>query len=78
MLPGHQESSSRKLVYVEGRSFARLGCSECAWVFTSSGPPVGNSFDEITRNLQVQLDAEFAAHFCAEHPQAKESDDVAS
>jgi hypothetical protein len=42
-------------------------CSECAWVFNPSGPPVGNSLDEMIGNFQIQLAKEFALHACAEH-----------
>jgi rubredoxin len=66
-----QESSSRKLVWVEGLRVAGWGCSECAWVFNPSGPPIGRSLDEITRKIQAQLSQEFAAHDCAEFPRAK-------
>ena len=66
-----QESSSRKLVWVEGQGVARWGCSECAWVFKPSAAPAGKSFDEVTRNLQAQLYEEFASHVCAEHSRVK-------
>jgi hypothetical protein len=68
-----QEIPPRKLVFIERPSFARLACSECAWVFFPSEPPVGNSLDEITRNLQGQLSQQFAAHVCAEHPRVNEA-----
>jgi hypothetical protein len=71
MLHEGEESSSRKLVRVEGRSFEGWGCSECAWVFNPSGPPVGKSLDEMTRNFQMQLAKEFASHACTEHRRAK-------
>jgi hypothetical protein len=61
------ESSSRKLAWVQGQSVVGWGCSECAWVFSPSGPPTGKSLDEIKRNFQVQLSKEFASHACAEH-----------
>jgi rubredoxin len=53
------ESSSRKLVWVEGQSFEGWGCSECAWVFNPSGPPTGKSLDEMKLNFQAQLSEEF-------------------
>jgi hypothetical protein len=67
---GH-ESSSRKLVWVEGLSVARLGCSECACVFNPCSLLVGSSLDEMKRNLQAQLNEEFASHLCVEHPWVK-------
>jgi rubredoxin len=71
MLHEGEESSSRKLVHIEGESFRWWGCSECAWVFNSAGPRVGNSLDEITRNFQMQLSEEFASHSCEGHSRAK-------
>ena len=52
MLHEGQERSSRKLVRVEGQNFRGWGCSECAWVFNPSGPPTGDSLDEMKRNFQ--------------------------
>ena len=60
-----EENSPRKLMRVEGQNFRGWGCSECAWVFHPSGPPVGKSLDEMTRNFQMQLAKEFASHACA-------------
>jgi hypothetical protein len=71
MLHEGEESSSRKLVRVEGRSFEGWGCSECAWVFNPSGPPTGNSLDEMKQNFQMQLSEEFAFHACAKHHRAE-------
>ena len=66
------ERSSRKLVRVEGQGFRGWwGCSECAWVFNPSGPPIGNSLDEMKQNFQVQLPVKFASHACAMHPRVK-------
>jgi hypothetical protein len=60
----------RKLVWAEKPNFQGWVCTECAWVFSSSGPLVGKSFDEMTANFGQQRDQEFAAHVCAEHPRA--------
>ena len=65
MLHEGQESLSRKLVWVKGQTFEGWSCSECAWVFNPSGPPIGKSLDEMKRNFQVQLSEEFASHACA-------------
>ncbi len=73
MLHKGQESSSRKLVWVEGQNFEGWGCSECAWFFGISGPPSGKSLDEMKLNFQVQLSEEFASHACANHPRIKGS-----
>ena len=66
-----QESSSRKLVWVEMQNFQGWGCSECAWVFNPSGPPTGESLDEMKRNFEVQLSEEFASHACVKRPRVK-------
>jgi len=58
----------RELVWIEKSGFRGYGCSRCAWVFNSSGPPEGNSFDEVMRNFELQRDNEFALHVCAEYP----------
>ena len=65
---GDSESSSRKLVWVKGSDFARLGCSECDWVFAPSSLIQGDSLDELVQRLNVQLSNEFVSHVCAEHP----------
>jgi len=65
------ESSSRKLVWVEGQSFGGWGCSECAWFFSISGPSTGKSLDEMKLNFQVRLSIEFASHACANYPRIK-------
>jgi len=61
----------RKLVWIESRSFQGYGCSECAWVFKSSGTPTGKSLDEMKRNYEQQRDKHFEDHVCAEHPRGK-------
>jgi hypothetical protein len=67
MLHKGSESSSRKLVWVEGQSVEGWGCSECAWVFNPAGPAIGKTLDEMKRNFQMQLSEEFASHACAKH-----------
>jgi hypothetical protein len=61
----------RKLVWIEHDRFRGWGCSECAWVFNSSGAPTGKSINEAMRNFEVQRDKEFRSHVCADHPRAK-------
>jgi len=60
----------RKLVWVDEQCFQGWGCSECAWVFNPSGPPTGKSLDEMKLNYEWQLNKDFPAHVCAEHPRA--------
>jgi hypothetical protein len=59
---------SRRLVWIDERLFRGFGCSECPWVFNPSGSPVGNSFDEMMQNFELQRDSEFSSHVCADHP----------
>jgi len=60
----------RKLVWVERPNFQGWACSECAWVFKSSWPLVGNSIEEMKTKFGEERDKEFASHVCAEHPRA--------
>jgi hypothetical protein len=61
----------RKLVWIERQGFQGWGCSECAWLFNPSGPPTGNSLDEMMRGYEQRQVKGFAAHVCTEHPRAK-------
>ncbi len=61
---------TRKLIWIERQRFRGFGCSECAWVFSSSGTPAGKSFDEMMRNFELQRDREFTSHVCAHHPRS--------
>jgi hypothetical protein len=63
----------RELIWIQEQHFQGWGCSECAWVFKPSGPPVGNSFQEMKENYLRLRDEESAAHVCAEHPEAKKA-----
>jgi hypothetical protein len=66
-----KQSTSRKLVWVEGQTFAGWGCDECAWLFSFSGPLSAKSLDEMKRTFQAQLSEEFTSHACAEHARDK-------
>jgi hypothetical protein len=48
------------------------GCSECAWVFHLSDPPISKSLDEMKRNFQMQLSQEFESHDCPEFQERPE------
>jgi hypothetical protein len=61
----------RQLIWIQERRFQGWGCSECAWVFRPSGPPTGNSLQEMKENYLRLRDEESAGHVCAEHPSAK-------
>jgi len=63
----------RQLIWIQTPHFLGWGCSECAWVFRPSGPPIGNSLQEMKERYLRRLEEESAAHVCAEHPRAKEA-----
>jgi len=71
MLHKGHESTTRTLLWFEGQNVTGWGCSECAWVFLPSGPPIGKSLEEMKRNFQMQLSAEFASHDCVKSPRVK-------
>jgi len=62
---------SRKLVWIERANFQGYGCSECPWVFKSSGTPSGKSLDEMKKDYEQQRDKDFAAHACAQRSSGK-------
>lgn len=47
-----------------GGRIQRWRCSDCAWVFVPSGPPVDNTNDEMVGNFVVKRDKEFKSHVC--------------
>lgn len=63
----------RMLRWIEEPLFQGFGCSECAWVFNPSGPPDGNSLEEMKEYYERRRDKEFAIHLCAEHPRARKA-----
>jgi hypothetical protein len=64
-------ATRRTLIWIEGSDFQGSGCSECAWVCSPSGPPGGDSLEEMIEKYERRRDKEFAAHVCAEHPRTK-------
>ena len=62
----------RRLVWIDEPSFRGWGCSECAWVFNPSGPPRGNSIEDMTLEYERQRTHEFAGHVCVEHRRSKD------
>jgi len=64
-------TARRSLIWIEKGRFHGWGCSECAWVFNASDPPIGKSFGEMLRNFEEHRDNEFASHVCAEHTRTK-------
>jgi hypothetical protein len=61
----------RKMIRV--KHLEGWGCSDCAWVFISSGPPLGNTIDEMTQNFEAKRDEEFLTHLCTTHPKKRGS-----
>ena len=57
-----------EMVWVERGSFVGWACSQCAWEFTPSKIPTGNTIAEIKQNYERERDKEFASHVCAKHP----------
>jgi len=55
----------RTLIWIEESTFRGWGCSACAWVFNPSGPPTGDSIEEMKHDYVRQCEADFAAHVCA-------------
>ena len=68
-----QMDALRTLIWIEGPRFHGFGCSECAWTFNPSGPPAGNSLQEMKKYYERRRDKEFAIHICAEHTKAKKA-----
>jgi hypothetical protein len=61
---------ARKLVWIESQNFEDFGCSECQWVFKTTGPFVGRSLDKMKQAYEAERDEQFAAHVCAQHSQS--------
>lgn len=60
----------RAMIWVASEKFEGWACSECAWTFNASGPPFGDSLDEMKQNFERRRDKGFASHVCARHPRA--------
>ena len=59
---------ARRMVCIDERFFLRWGCSDCNWEFNPSGPPIGESLQEMKQNFKSRRDREFASHVCANYP----------
>jgi hypothetical protein len=55
-------ATRRTMIWIEGSHFQGTGCSECAWVFRPSGPPVGDSLSEMMEMYKRWRDKEFVDH----------------
>jgi hypothetical protein len=58
----------RELIWVEKERFQGWMCSACGWEFRASGPPIGNTIEEMKQNYERRRDEAFKDHVCAKHP----------
>jgi hypothetical protein len=63
----------RMLIWIKEPHFQGFGCSACAWASNPSGPPAGNSLEEMKEHYKRRRDQEFSLHRCAEHLKLKKS-----
>ena len=56
----------RTMIWLQSPSRESWGCSECVWSFHPSGPPLGDSLDEMKQNYERQRDKEFVSHICTQ------------
>ncbi len=61
----------RTIIWVKSERTESWACSNCAWMFNPTGPPLGNTLAEMKDNFERQRDTEFVAHVCAKHPRTK-------
>jgi len=67
-LPKQIANQSKHLVWVEATYMEAWTCSACAWAFLPTGPPLGDSLEEMMENYERLRDMEFSSHVCAQHP----------
>ena len=63
--------SRRKMVWTKTPRMEAWTCCACGWAFRPSGPPVGDSLEEMMLNYELQRDAEYASHVCAMCPKTR-------
>ncbi len=63
----------RTRIWIEEPRFQGWGCCGCAWTFNPSGPPTGNSLQEMREEYERLRHKDFAAHVCAAHPKANKA-----
>jgi len=63
----------RRIVFVRSSRLEYWGCSDCAWEFKPTGPPEGQSIEEMKRNYERHRDQDFLVHVCAQHPRKKKA-----
>jgi rubredoxin len=64
----YNDAMPRELVWIDQPSFRGWGCSQCAWIFNPTGPPSGDTFEEMKQNFEELRDKEFVSHVCANPP----------
>jgi hypothetical protein len=57
----------RHMIWIATARMETWGCSDCAWTFKPSGPPVGNCLEAMIQNFESQRDKDCALHVCAAH-----------
>ena len=68
-LPSRKSFSTHpEMVWVQRERFTGWACSQCAWQFTPSDIPTGNTLAEIKEKYEQERDKDFASHVCAKHP----------
>jgi hypothetical protein len=70
-LPKTIANQSRHLAWVETGEMEAWTCAACGWAFLPSGPPLGDSMEEMMQNYERQRDMEFSSHVCAQRPKYK-------
>jgi|HubBroStandDraft_2_1064218.scaffolds.fasta_scaffold15200_4 hypothetical protein len=50
----------RELVWVKHSNFEGFGCSECQWVFKTSGALKGKTLDQMKQSYEAERDKAFA------------------
>jgi hypothetical protein len=67
-LSKQKAKQSKRLVWVEATYMEAWTCSACAWAFLPTGPPMGDSLEEMIENYERLRDMEFSSHDCKQHP----------
>ena len=71
-IPNPGRFSQRRMVWIKTPRMEAWACCACAWAFQPSGPPVGDSLEEMMRNYELHRDAEYASHICEMCPKGVE------
>lgn len=66
----YEASTPRALTWISETRFHGPACSRCAWLFRPTGPPAGDTLQQMKENYVRSCNDEFAAHVCAEHPRS--------